>query len=189
MGKYEVTQAQWEAVMGNNPSYFKGSTNPVEQVSWDDCQSFIQKLNSHTGESFRLPTEAEWEYACRAGTTTPFYTGETISSSQANYRGTWTYHLGEKKGEYREMTVPVGSFSPNPWGLYDMYGNVFEWCQDRYGDYPNGSVTDPVGPGSGSERVCRGSGWASHPGCCRSAYRYSKYSDDRYNNLGFRLAR
>ena len=147
----EVSQGQWEKVMGNNPSNFKdcGDDCPVEMVSWDDTQEFISKLNQMEGTNkYRLPTEAEWEYACRAETTTPFFTGECISTDQANYNGKYP---GKNcpKGEYREKTVKVGSFQPNAWGLYDMHGNVWEWCQDWYGDYPSNSVVDPKGPDKG----------------------------------------
>jgi len=151
MGKYEVTQSQWESVMGSNPSSFKGANRPVEQVSWDDVQKFIRKLNSQTGDHFRLPTEAEWEYAVRAGTTTPFSTGRCISTSEANYDGHYLYS-GCPKGESRGKTLPVGSFSPNEFGLYDMHGNVREWVQDWYGSYSSGAATDPTGPRSGRLR-------------------------------------
>src|SRR5205085_11701074 len=131
MGKYEVTQAQWQAVMGNNPSNFKGCDNcPVEQVSWDDAVSFIAKLNAQNdGYTYRLPTEAEWEYACRAGTTTAFAFGDSLSSEQANFDGDYPYG-GAPKGVYRQKTTSVGRFQPNAWGLYDMHGNVWEWCED-----------------------------------------------------------
>lgn len=135
MGVYTVTQEQWQRVMGNNPSHFKGEKNlPVEQVTWDDCQEFIKKLREKDIKPYRLPTEAEWEYACRAGMTTPFNFGETISTDQANYNGNYAYGNG-KKGKYREKPTPVGSFHANAWGLHDMHGNVFQWCQDRYGKY------------------------------------------------------
>jgi eukaryotic-like serine/threonine-protein kinase len=127
MGKYAVTQAQWAAVMGNNPSKVKVPNHPVEQVSWNDAIQFCQKLSIQTGHNYRLPSEAEWEYACRAGTTTPFYFGETISSAIANYDGTRVYG-NEAKGEYWEETMGVGSFPPNAYGLYDLHGNVWEWC-------------------------------------------------------------
>lgn len=142
MGATEVTQSQWREIMGNNPSSFKGDNLPVEQVSWNDCQEFIRKLNSHEGgNKYRLPTEAEWEYACRAGTATPFYTGDCISTDQANYDGNYPVP-GCSKGRYRQTTIEAASFSPNAWGLYDMHGNVWEWCRDWYGDYPSGHVTE-----------------------------------------------
>ena len=132
MGKYEVTQEQWQAIMGNNPSRFdKGGKYPVEKVSWNDCQEFCEKLSEKTGLTFTLPTEAQWEYACRAGTTTPFYYGETLSTDIANYNGNYVYGKGTK-GVYRKETTEVGSFPANGFGLYDMHGNVWEWCQDDY---------------------------------------------------------
>ena len=152
-----VTQGQWEALMGNNPSYFKGDDLPVECVSWDDCQEFIQRLSQSGDGIYRLPTEAEWEYACRAGTSTPFVigNGRDLDSTQANFDGNYPYGAG-RKGLYREQTTPVKSFAPNAWGLYDMHGNVWEWCQDWYGDYLIGAVSDPQGPSSGVFRVHRG---------------------------------
>ncbi|NLN02440.1 MAG: SUMF1/EgtB/PvdO family nonheme iron enzyme, partial [Lentisphaerae bacterium] len=191
MGKYEVTQAQWEAVMGSNPSYFKnaGRSAPVEQVSWDDCQEFVRKLNVRVpGGGFRLPTEAEWEYACRAVTSTVFQYDNDLDASMANFNGNYRYGNG-RKGEYRLKTLPVGSFRPNVWGLYDMHGNVWEWCQDWHGEYPSGSVTDPAGPGSGSNRVYRGGGWYCFARGCRSACRSRGDPGDRVIYLGLRLAR
>ena len=188
LGKYEVTQGQWEKVMGNNPSYFKGSRNPVEKVSWDDVQKFIDQLNSRSGETFRLPTEAQWEYAARAGTTTPFSFGNTISTDQVNYNGNYPYENG-RKGEYREKTVPVGSLPANRWGFHEMHGNVWEWVQDWYGDYPSNSVTDPTGATSGSRRVRRGGSWDDLAHDCRSAYRYRSSPDNRLITLGFRVLR
>ncbi|MBP8132340.1 MAG: SUMF1/EgtB/PvdO family nonheme iron enzyme [Candidatus Hydrogenedentes bacterium] len=190
LGKYEVTQGQWERVMGNNPSHLTFDPRlPVECVSWEDCQEFIDKLNGRVSRGgFRLPTESQWEYACRAGTTTPFCFGQTISTEQANYRGNYTYGNG-REGVCRENTVLVGNFPANTWGLYDMHGNVKEWCSDWFGAYPSGSVTDPAGPASGVSRVVRGGSWADHPGCCRSAYRYSDTPDYRFAHLGLRLSR
>ncbi|MDE5108321.1 MAG: SUMF1/EgtB/PvdO family nonheme iron enzyme, partial [Trichodesmium sp. St17_bin3_1_1] len=129
MGKYVVTQQQWQAIMGNDPSRFQGKNRPVETVSWNNATKFCQKLSKKTGRDYRLPSEAEWEYACRAGTTTPFYFGETITGELANYEASETY-ADEQKGEYRKQTTPVGQFPPNAFGLYDMHGNVYEWCQD-----------------------------------------------------------
>ena len=185
----QVTQGQWEKLMGDNPSHFKdgGENCPVEQVSWDDVQKFIKKLNE-TGETdkYRLPTEAEWEYACRAGTTTPFYFGECLSTDEANYDG--KYPLGDcPKGEYREKTVPVRSFPPNDWGLYDMHGNVWEWCRDWYGDYPSETVTDPGGPSTGSYRVARGGCRIISAEYCRSANRSFYSPGYRLDYYGFRL--
>ena len=169
-----VTQGQWKAVMGSNPSNFTscGDDCPVEQVSWYDVQEFIRKLNQQEGtDKYRLPTEAQWEYAARAGTTTPFNTGNCLSTDQANYNGSRPLS-GCPKGENRRKTVRVGSFSPNAWGLYDMHGNVWQWCQDWYGDYTSDSVTDPEGPSSGRYRIFRGGGW-DRGGArgCRSASR------------------
>jgi len=141
LGKYQVTQAHWEAVMGNNPARFKGANRPMERVSWDMCQEFCRKLSERTGKVYRLPSEAEWEYACRAGTKTPFSCGETITTELANYNGNYTY-AEEGKGQYRSETVEVGSFPPNPWGLYDMHGNVWEWCEDGWHDNYQGAPTD-----------------------------------------------
>ncbi len=170
LGTHQVTQAQWWAVMGNNPSEFKGDALPVENVSWDDCQEFVKRLGQKTSKRFRLPTEAEWEYACRAGTTTPFHFGETISTDQANYDGNYTYGQG-KKGDFREITTPGGSFPANAWGLHDMHGNVLEWCQDWFGPYPKEDQKDPVGSNTGIARVLRGGSWFNDPRNCRSACR------------------
>ncbi|MBO4287887.1 MAG: formylglycine-generating enzyme family protein [Kiritimatiellae bacterium] len=175
-----VTQGQWESVMGNNPSYFKGADLPVEQVSWDDSQSFIEKVNAQlSGVRLRLPTEAEWEYACRAGTT-----GAYGGTGNLDEMGWYDENSGDR-------THPVKLKAPNDWGLYDMHGNVWEWCADWYGDYPSGSVTDPTGPSSGSGRVLRGGGWGNCARYCRSASRgdyfpsYSNYY--YYYYYGFRL--
>ncbi|MBF0174643.1 MAG: formylglycine-generating enzyme family protein [Magnetococcales bacterium] len=179
IGKYEVTQTQWQAVMGNNPSIFKGSNRPVENVSWNDVHEFIKRLNIMGTDTYRLPTEAEWEYAARAGTTGHFYWGR-----------------GELTGDYawydrnsRNETQPVGQKLPNPWGLYDMAGNVWEWCQDwydkRYGD--GTSRKDPMGPVSGVARVYRGGSWIGDPMFIRHANR-SRLAPDRSNgDVGFRL--
>jgi formylglycine-generating enzyme len=191
LGKYEVTQGQWEAIMGNNPSHFSncGSNCPVEQVSWNDCQEFIRKLNNLSGFSgFRLPTEAEWEYACRAGTTTAFNTGRCLSTSEANYNGNRPLE-GCSEGQYREKTLPVGSFAPNAWGLYDMHGNVWEWCWDWHGSYPTGPVSDSTGAVSGSNRVLRGGSWDFYESFCRSAVRGNGAPDNRNYDDGFRLCR
>jgi formylglycine-generating enzyme required for sulfatase activity len=190
LGQTEVTQGLWKAVMGSNPSYFSncGDDCPVEKVSWNDCQEFIRKLNGMvSGGNFRLPTEAEWEYACRGGTTTPFHTGRCLNTDQANYNGNYPLS-GCSKGEKRERTVKVGSFAPNAWGLYNMHGNVWEWCQDRHGDYPSGAVTEPAGPLGGSSRVYRGGSWSGHAAYCRSAMRSGSEPDYR-GGVGLRLAR
>jgi len=171
-----VTQSLWQFVMGNNPSYFMGPDLPVERVSWEDVQDFIQKLNKKLGiDSLRLPTEAEWEYACRAGTTGTRY-GELHKIAWYN---------GNSDGK----THPVGTKAPNAWGLYDMLGNVWEWCQDWYGDYPSGSVAGPTGPSTGSGRVFRGGSWSNGTRYQRAAYRGSDSSGHRYHDLGFRLTR
>ncbi|MEH2124725.1 MAG: SUMF1/EgtB/PvdO family nonheme iron enzyme [Nostoc sp.] len=141
MGKYEITQAQYQTIMGNNPSYFKGEKRPVEQVSWDDAVEFCQKLSQKRGKTYRLPSEAEWEYACRAGTKTPFYFGETITTDLVNYKGDSPYGSAPK-GEYRQQTTDVGKFLPNSFGLYDMHGNVWEWCKDVYNDNYQGAPKD-----------------------------------------------
>jgi formylglycine-generating enzyme required for sulfatase activity len=189
MGAYEVTQAQWQAVMGSNPSNFKGNNLPVEKVSWNDAVEFCEKLSHQEGKTYRLPTEAEWEYACRAGTTTPFYFGQTISTDQANYDGNYTYGSG-RKGIYRQKTTAVGSFAPNAFGLYDMHGNVWEWCSDWYGEnyYSSSPGVDPQGPASGSYRVLRGGSWGYSPGHCRSASRGRHTPDLRGGDVGgFRI--
>ncbi|NLF16763.1 MAG: formylglycine-generating enzyme family protein, partial [Lentisphaerae bacterium] len=185
MGQCEVTQGQWERVMGSNPSKFKGAglDAPVEMVSWDDCQAFCRKL----GEGFRLPTEAEWEYACRAGTATALYTGSLTILGKCNAPdldpiawysgnsgvtyagGTDTSGWAEKQYPHdRAGTHPVGKKQPNPWGLYDMVGNVWERCQDWYGVYPSGAVKDPAGPREGAFRVIRGGSYGDFPERCRS---------------------
>jgi sulfatase modifying factor 1 len=188
MGIYTVTQEHWKEIMGNNPSPFKGDKNlPVLRVTWDDCQDFIKKLREKDKKPFRLPTEAEWEYACRAGTTTPFHFGETISTDQANYNGGAIYGNG-KKGVYRDMPLPVGSFPANAWGLHDMHGNVWQWCQDWLGDYPQKDVVDPQGPDTGRFRVLRGGAWDYDPRSCRSAYRFGSVPGNREDvHFGFRL--
>jgi sulfatase modifying factor 1 len=187
----EVTQGQWKKVMGNNPSHFKhcGDECPVEGVSWNGAQEFIRKLNQIEGtDRYRLPTEAEWEYACRAGTLTPFYTGNCISTVQANYDGRYPMP-GCPKGEYRAKVITVASFPPNPWGLYDMHGNVLEWCDDWYGDYPNGHVTDTKRPSSGTDHIVRGGSWSNNAGFCRAAFRNWINTDSCSSRIGFRLVR
>jgi formylglycine-generating enzyme required for sulfatase activity len=185
----QVTQGQWESVMADNPSDFKdgGSDCPVEQVSWEDTQAFISKLNQQEGTGkYRLPTEAEWEYACRAGTDGPFYFGKCLSTDQANYNGNYPLE-GCSKGEFRDKTTPVGSFDANNYGLYDMHGNVREWCQDWFGNYPTSAVTDPTGPENGADRVLRGGGWIFNAWYCRSAFRDRSRPGNRDDYTGFRL--
>jgi formylglycine-generating enzyme required for sulfatase activity len=185
LGACPVTQAQWGAVLGGNPSGFKGDALPVESVSWDDCQQFCQRLGERTGKRFRLPTEAEWEYACRAGTTTPFHFGETLSTGQANYDGNYTYGKGQK-GVYRERTTQPGSVPPNAWGLFDMHGNVFEWCSGRYGGCRSAGVGGPPA-GGGTRRVMRGGSWFDRPERCRSAYRYAVEPGRHDDGVGCRV--
>ena len=183
------TQALWMAVMGDNPSGFQDNdNNSVESISWDDVQQFIENLNiRHSDLQARLPTEAEWEYACRAGTNTPFSFGENITPEQVNYNGEYPYAGGEK-GLYREQTVPVKSLPPNPWGLYEMHGNVWEWCQDWYEKYRVQAVTDPVGPKDGVDRVLRGGSWHHYGWSTRSASHYGSVPVSRGADIGFRLA-
>ena len=191
MGKYEVTQAQYQAVMGNNPSNFKGAKRPVEQVTWDDAVEFCRKLTQtqKTGKTYRLPSEAEWEYACRARTTTPFYFGETITPDLVNYNGNYPYGSAPK-GLDRQQTTDVGSFPPNVFGLYDMHGNVWEWCSDKWHDNYNGAPTDGSSweTGGSEYRVRRGGSWCNNAVNCRSAYRNRNSAVDRSSGIGFRVA-
>jgi formylglycine-generating enzyme required for sulfatase activity len=187
----EVTQGQWYEVMGDNPSHFKncGDDCPVEKISWYDVQSFIRNLNQREGtKKYRLPTEAEWEYTCRAGTNTPFFFGECLSTDEANYDGNCPMP-GCPKGRNREEPIPVANFPPNAWGLYGMHGNVWEWCQDWYGPYPLDSVTDPTGSPSGEKHVLRGGSWRCCAKCSRSANRGLGFPGCRNNYFGFRVAR
>jgi formylglycine-generating enzyme required for sulfatase activity len=163
---HPVTQAQWRQVTGNNPSRFPGDDRPVENVSWEDCWGFWEKLSRGDGRSYRFLTEAEWEYACRAGTAGPFHTGAALAPDEANY------DAGDASARKTRPTSPVGAYPANTWGIHDLHGNVYEWCADWYGDYPAGHVTDPAGPVSGEFRVLRGGSWFSAPWYCRSAYRY-----------------
>jgi formylglycine-generating enzyme required for sulfatase activity len=174
-----VTQEQWQEVMGNNRSFFAGEKNlPVEEVSWVDCQDFIKKLREKDKKGYRLPTEAEWEYSCRAGSTTPFHFGDDKSKL-----GEFAWHA--KNSE--KTTHPVGQKKPNPWGLHDMHGNVSQWCEDWYGDYPEKDVVDPQGPANGKYHVLRGGSWRYDPGYCRSAYR-DRFEPDGFDAFcGFRL--
>jgi len=190
MGKFVVTQEQYQQIMGNNPSYFteKEAKLPVEQVSWNNAVEFCQKLSEKTGREYRLPSEAEWEYACRAGTTTPFHFGETITTELANYKGTSIY-ASEPKGKHLQRTTDVGIFPPNAFGLYDMHGNVWEWCQD---DWHNNYIDAPKdGSGwtsrSGNTKVLRGGSWTSDPVNCRSAFRSLYTLDYNGNAIGFRV--
>jgi formylglycine-generating enzyme required for sulfatase activity len=183
LGTYPVTQREWKAVMGNNPSRFEGDDNlPVEKVSWDDVQKFIKKLNaSEETDKYRLPSEAEWEYACHAGTTTRYSFGD--DESELSEYAWYEDNSGSK-------THPVGQKKPNPWGLYDMHGNVWEWVQDTWHDNYNGAPTDgSAWEGSGSNRVDRGGSWYNRAGLCRSAYRFVNDQGIRGLYLGFRLVR
>ena len=185
MGKFEVTQKQWRRAMGTNPSLHKGNDRPVERVSWVDCQEFIRKIIADGNVKVSLPTEAQWEYACRAGTTTPFSFGTTLNGDEANCNGNSPYGT-ERKGRYRQATAQVGSYAPNAWGFCDMHGNVYEWCADWYGDYA-GDATDPIGPASGGKRVIRGGSWAGCAQRCRSANRGSADPNGSNGGVGFRL--
>jgi len=180
IGKYEITQIQWQAVMGSNPSNFKdGDMNrPVEQVSWDDCQAFITALSTRLGRTFRLPTEAEWEYACRAGSEDDYYFG-----NDASLLGDYAWYIGNSNF----VTHPVGQKLPNAFGLYDMHGNVWEWCNDWYGPYAAGPETDPTGPGVGTERVLRGGSWFDYAENVRSAFRAILAPDQSNGNIGLRV--
>ena len=189
IGRYEVTQELWQAVMGSNPSRFKGDLQrPVERVSWNDCQTFIRKLNELTGENFRLPTEAEWEYAARGGQKSSgyLYSGSNDIGSVAWYDDN-SYNKGSSHPDYG--THPVGRKQPNELGLYDMTGNVWEWCQDWYGSYGSSAQTNPTGPASASYRVNRGGCWSYGAGRCRASNRDGSSPDDSGHDLGLRLAR
>jgi formylglycine-generating enzyme required for sulfatase activity len=194
LGKYEVTQAQWKKVMGTSPSKFFGENRPVEQVNWTEALRFCQELTLlerkagrlPDGWEYALPTESEWEYACRAGTTTVFSFGDSLSSKQANFKGTEPY--GGAVGPSLKQTTNVGSYAANPWGFFDMHGNVWEWTADWYqAAYPSGNVTDPTGLASGSSRVDRGGSWLSTGSDLRSAGRHYSTPGTRHNNLGFRV--
>jgi formylglycine-generating enzyme required for sulfatase activity len=189
IGKYPVTQAQYQAIMGTNPSYFKGSKRPVETVRWNDAVTFCEKLSQKTGKTYRLPSEAEWEYACRAGTTTPFHFGETITTDLANYDGNFTYGQGPK-GVYRKETREVGSFGvANNFGLYDMHGNIWEWCQDNWHINYEGAPTDEsawlMNSFNSYSKLLRGGSCYGYPGLCRSAFRNDSFLDDL--TFGFRV--
>jgi len=177
IGKYEVTQEQWQAIMGENPSSInKGANLPLTDVSWEDCQEFIKKLNAKTNGGYRLPTEAEWEYACRAGTRTAYSFGESLTRGDANYGSS--------------SAKAVGSYKPNAFGLYDMHGNVLEWCEDWYGKYPAGAVTNPKGPADGRYRVVRGGSSYDLAYRARSSDRLGSLEPTRVaDTVGFRLAR
>ncbi|EGK88777.1 serine/threonine protein kinase [Microcoleus vaginatus PCC 9802] len=216
MGKFAITQAQWKAVaklpkiqyeLNPDPFRFKGNNRPVEQVSWYNAVEFCARFSKNTGHNYRLPSEAEWEYACRAGTTTPFYFGQTITTDQVNYNGNYSYH-NSLKGKYREQTTDVGSFPANAFGLYDMHGNVYEWCADPWHDSYHGAPTDGSvwdensndhryknyldllvqSKNDNKARLLRGGSWYSNPGYCRAAFRHWYQPSTRNNNIGFRVA-
>ena len=178
IGKKEVTQEQWEAVIDSNPSKVKGAKLPVTHVSWNDCQDFIRKLNSKGKENYRLPTEAEWEYACRAGSTTAYSYGNDLMQKDANFGG----------GESGSIK-PVGMYKPNAFGLYDMHGNVWEWCGDWKAAYELGEVTDPKGATTGEVRVLRGGSFLSYASFVRSSNRFYLIPTNQYAYAGFRIAR
>jgi len=178
MAATEVTQEQYQRIMGTNPSHFKGAKNPVECVSWDDAAEFCRRLSERTGKTVRLPTEAEWEYACRAGSTTRYCFGDADEGL-----GEYAWHSANSG----TTTHPVGHKKSNAWGLYDMHGNVWEWCADWYGDYPKGAVTDPQGPASGAFRVLRGGSWDGSLDGCRSASRFDTAPGYRFYFYGFRV--
>jgi formylglycine-generating enzyme required for sulfatase activity len=210
IAKSEVTQREYAGLMGNNPSEFKGDNLPVENVMWFDAVRFCNTRSAREGmtpaytissetvtwnrsaNGYRLPTEAEWEYACRAGTSTPFNVGNNIIDEQANFYNNYGYNnnsSGRVTGSYRQRTTPVNSFKANSWGLFDMHGNVGEWCWDCYEEYGTTAQTNPTGPVTGTLRVNRGGGWNDFPKHIRSAYRATTPPGNCSFNLGFRLAR
>ena len=203
MGIYTVTQEQYEQVMGTNPSKYNGASKPVDNVSWDDATEFCRKLSQKTGKRVKLPTEAQWEYACRAGTTTAYNIGDTLSPSQANCNfgasnatpGYWERFTGWVRSflpagkEPQGGPKPVGIFKPNGFGLFDMHGNINQWCADWYGEdyYATSPPTDPAGPESGMKRVQRGGDWLCNPRICTSALRFEEVPDLRHHCFGFRV--
>ena len=199
MGRYPITQIQWRFVAGlpqvkrelsPAPSHFKGHHCPVEQVSWYDAAEFCDRLTQFTGRGYRLPTEAEWEYGCRAGTQTPFYFGKTLTTELANYNGNYTYD-GGSKGDYRKETTPVENFGiANAFGLCDMHGNVWEWCQDHWHDGYESAPVDGSAWLSGEEnasRIRRSGSWFTYPRTCRSAYRFYDVPNNSFYDIGFRV--
>jgi formylglycine-generating enzyme required for sulfatase activity len=198
LGQTAITQAQWREVaswppagraLNADPSEFKGADRPVERVSWDDAIEFCRRLSRDTGRTYTLPSEAQWEYACRAGTTTPFAFGKTITTELANYDGNYSYANGPK-GEYRQQTTPVGMFPANAWGLQDMHGNVYEWCLDHWhGSYEGAPVDGSawVSGGDQDRRLLRGGSWFNVPRLCRSACRARARPDDAGTDVGFRV--
>ncbi|MDR1165534.1 MAG: formylglycine-generating enzyme family protein [Deltaproteobacteria bacterium] len=180
LGVHEVTQSEWQSVMGENPAYFRGNDLPIENISWDEALAFTRALNRREGtDKYRLPTEAEWEYSARAGTTTDYFFGD---DGKPLDKYAWYWENGGEK------THPVGLKRPNPWGLYDIYGNVWEWTNDVFGMYLEYAITDPVGPIAGAKRVDRGCSWYYVAYRCRSADRYGLDPNNAAPDLGFRLA-
>jgi len=187
VGKYPITQAQYQVVMGNNPSHFKGKKRPVENVGWNEAVEFCRKLSEKTGKIYRLLSEAEWEYACRAGTTTPFYLGETITTDLVNYDGKYPYGAAPKSRGWA-TPMDVGSFGPNAFGLYDMHGEVCEWCSDKWHDNYDGAPTDGSSWETGRDiyyRVQRGGSWWYFAVVCRAA---SRLGNSKGDHRGFRVA-
>lgn len=201
LGRYPVTQAQWRVVAGYGqvereldpaPSRFKGDDHPVERVSWYEAVEFCQRLSQHSGRPYRLPSEAEWEYACRAGTTTPFFFGETLMPELANYNAQSTYGDRVVESEWRQETMPVDHYEvANAWGLVDMHGNILEWCQDDWHRSYEGAPEDGrawIDDEENNTKIIRGGSWAFVPGDCRSAYRFGNSRNGRDSSLGFRVA-
>ncbi len=200
MAQTPITKAQWRAVAGlqklerdlePDPAQFKGASRPVEQVSWFDALEFCRRLSQRTGHSYGLPSEAQWEYACRAGSTTPFHFWATLSPDLANYNGNFVYGTGTK-GTYRKQTTGVASFPANGWGLHDMHGNVWEWCEDHWHNSYNFAPGDDqpwLIPAAADDerRLLRGGSWGGHPAGCRSAYRDDSHPDGRFNFIGLRV--
>jgi formylglycine-generating enzyme required for sulfatase activity len=192
-GAYFWNGSEWNLDPNKNwksPGFKQEANHPVVCVSWNDVQQFHGWLNSlglKDGCTFQSPSEAQWEYACRAGTTTPYHFGNQLNGTQANCNGNVPYGT-DKKGPNLKKTTLVGKYQANAWGLYDMHGNVWEWCSDWHGDYPTGSVTDPIGPATGSIRVIRGGCWINGAVICRSAYRFGDVPSFRFLILGFRVA-
>jgi formylglycine-generating enzyme required for sulfatase activity len=206
MGKYEVTQAEYQELTGTNPSLFKGENLPVEQVNWFSAVEYCNKRSEKEGltpaytinerivtwdktaNGYRLPTEAEWEYACRAETLSAFYTGDNITSESANFNGGLPYN-NNRASAFRRTTIAVGSLAPNSFGIYDMHGNVAEWCWDWHGEYARGDQANPSGAAAGGYKIFRGGGWNHPADFLRSAKRSALTPADRGNYLGFRLVR
>ncbi|MGE0444678.1 MAG: formylglycine-generating enzyme family protein [Vicinamibacterales bacterium] len=184
LGAHEVTQAEWRAVMDSAPSHFTGNARPVEEITWFEAQDFVRRLAERSpGNRFRLPTEAEWEYACRAGSAAPYATGATLVEGQANV--SWAGPIAGATG----TTTPVGAFAPNAWGFYDMHGNVWEWTEDEHCPYPAGDASDPLGACGAPLKVIRGGSWYFAADSARCALRYTHRPQDRGFSLGLRIVR